>query len=68
MNDPLKKLQEISQELESINMQMNDEAKVYAAELEERKRLGIEGDAAIIHFNEWMDRHGMPHLKVKLPS
>ena len=49
-------------------MQMNDEAKVYAAELEERKRLGIEGDAAIIHFNEWMDRHGMPHLKVKLPS
>ena len=29
-----------------------------------RKRQGLTGDAAVKHYNEWMDRHGMSHLKV----
>ena len=24
----------------------------------------LTGDAAVKHYNEWMDRHGMSHLKV----
>ena len=27
-------------------------------------RQGLTGDAAVKHYNEWMDRHGMSHLKV----
>ena len=64
MKDTLKKLEDIAESLENINIQMNDEAKVMEAELAERKRLGLEGDAAIVHYNEWMDKHGMGHLKV----
>ena len=64
MKDTLKKLEDITESLENINTQMNDEAKVMEAELADRKRLGLEGDAAIVHYNEWMDKHGMGHLKV----
>ena len=62
--DTLKKLQDISDSLGSLNRQMNEEEKVWAEELADRKRLGLEGNAAIEHYNEWMDRHGMEHLKV----
>ena len=68
MNDTLKKLQEIADGLEDINRQMNEEAKIQAKELADRKRLGLEGDAAIVHYNQWMDKHGLSHLKVNLPS
>lgn len=68
MNDTLKKLQEIADGLEDINRQMNEEAKIQAEELADRKRLGLEGEAAIVHYNQWMDKHGLSHLKVNLPS
>lgn len=64
MDDSLKKLQEISDSLDDLNRQMNEEEKVWSEELADRQRLGLEGDAAIKHYNEWMDRHGMGHLKV----
>ena len=38
--------------------------KVKAAEMKERRSLGLEGVAADKHYNDWMDRHGMGHLKV----
>ena len=60
----LKELKGIAKKLEDLNVQMNYEAKVYAAEREERERLGLTGDAAIEHYNEWMKRHGMEHLIV----
>lgn len=64
MDDSLKKLQEISDSLDDLNRQMNEEEKVWSEELADRQRLGLVGNAAIIHYNEWMDKHGMGHLKV----
>ena len=64
MKDALKKLEDIAEKLDAINDQMNDEERVWAEELAERKRLGLEGNAVIAHYNEWMDKHGMEHLKV----
>ena len=37
---------------------------LWAEELADRKRQGLTGDAAVKHYNDWMDRHGMSHLKV----
>lgn len=64
MDYSLKKLQGISDALDDLNRELNDEEKVWAEELADRKRLGLEGRAAIAHYNEWMDKHGMGHLKV----
>ncbi len=64
MKDALKKLEDITDKLDALNDQMNDEERVWAEELAERKRQGLTGDAAVKHYNEWMDRHGMGHLKV----
>ena len=68
MNDTLKKLQEISDSLDSLNRELNEEERVWAEELAERRRLGLEGDVAIVHYNEWMDKNGMGHLKVPDPE
>lgn len=62
--DTLSTLQDISDRLEDIHRDLITEEKVMAAELAERKRQGLTGDAAVNHFNDWMDRHGMSHLKV----
>ena len=64
MDNSLKKLESIEKSLDELNRQMNEEEKVWSEELAERQRLGLEGDAAIAHYNDWMDRHGMGHLKV----
>ena len=64
MKDALKKLEDITDKFDALNDQMNDEERVWAEELAERRRQGLTGDAAVKHYNEWMDRHGMGHLKV----
>lgn len=64
MADTLKKLNEISDALEDISFQINREEKVLEEELADRLRLGLEGNAAIAHYNAWMDKHDMGHLKV----
>lgn len=64
MKDTLKKLEDIAEKLDAINDPMNDEERVWAEELADRKRLGLEVSDAIGHYNEWMDKHGMGHLKV----
>lgn len=61
----LKNLKDILKQLNDLNAQMNKEAKVFAAEQEERERLGLTGDAAVEHYNEWMKRHGMERLMVR---
>ena len=61
----LKNLKDILKQLNDLNAQMNKEAKVFAAEQEERERLGLTGDAAVEHYNEWMQRHGMERLMVR---
>lgn len=62
--DPIETLTEINNRLEGIHRDLISEEKVMAAELAERKRQGLTGDAAVKHYNDWMDRHGMGHLKV----
>ena len=49
----------------SMCMQMRKEAAVARQELADRQRKGLTGDAAIAHYNEWMQRYGMEHLMVR---
>ena len=37
-----------------------------AEELADRKRQGLTGDAAIKHYNDWMDFHGMRRKEKEL--
>ena len=60
----MKELENIADKLDTINDQMNDEERVWAEELSDRQRLGLTGDAAIEHYNAWMERVGMEHMKV----
>jgi len=61
--EAIKKLKDIADKMDCLGQCMRKEAAVYAAELEDRQRLGLTGDDAIRHYNEWMDRNNMPHLK-----
>ena len=63
--DILTQLQRISDYLEQIGKDLRDMEKVWAAELKDRLAKGITGDAAVQHYNEWMDKAGMSHLKTK---
>ena len=49
----------------SMGMQMRKEAAVARQELADRQRKGLTGDAAIAHYNEWMQQYGMEHLMVR---
>lgn len=64
----LAKLIIIEAESRSMGMQMRKEAAVARQELADRQRKGLSGDAAITHYNEWMQRYGMEHLMVKEAS
>lgn len=63
--DRERQLQRISNQLDCIGRDIREEERVYAAELEDRLAKGITGDAAVQHYNEWMDKAGMSHLKAK---
>ena len=65
MKQTVDRLQEIESQMEAIGENIRREGQVYRAELEERQRLGLHGDAAIKHFHEWMQRYNMEHLMVK---
>lgn len=55
----------IEQTSRFMGMQMRKEAAVARQELADRQRRGLTGDAAIAHYNEWMQRFGMDYLMVK---
>lgn len=57
-------LSDIEHRLSAINSDMNREHQVYLEERADRLRLGLTGDDAVRHYNEWMEREGMGHLKV----
>ena len=63
--DILTQLQQISNQLDCIGRDMREEERVWAAELKDRLAKGITGDAAVKHYNEWMDKAGMSYLKAK---
>ena len=59
------KLMALEAEAVAMGMQIRNEAAVARQELADRQRKGLTGDAAIAHYNEWMQRYGMEHLMVK---
>lgn len=61
-----KDLYVILKQMYDLNQRINSEAAVCRAELDERLRLGLTGVDAIKHYNDYMDRFGMFHLKVDL--
>lgn len=65
MKQSLGRLHQIESQMEAIGENIRKEEQVYRAELEERQRLGLHGEAAIKHYNEWMKKYGMEHLMVK---
>lgn len=64
MKRVLDTLKDLETRADEIRKAIRNEGRVYQAELEERQRMGLHGDAAIAHYNSWMERYGMKHLMV----
>ncbi len=65
MNTTLSALQQISESMEELGNTMRREEMVCKEELADRLAKGIQGDAAIAHYNEWMEKAGLKHLIVR---
>ena len=63
--DQFAKLMALEAEAVAMGKQIRNEATVARQELADRQRKGLTGDAAIVHYNEWMQQYGMEHLMVK---
>lgn len=59
------RLETIEATARGMGKQMRIEAIVARRELADRQRKGLTGDAAIAHYNEWMQHYGMEHLMVR---
>jgi hypothetical protein len=66
--DQFAKLMALEAEAVAMGKQIRNEATVARQELADRQRKGLTGDAAIAHYNEWMQRYGMEHLMVREES
>ena len=64
-SESLAKLMALEAEAIAMGKQIKNEAAVARQELADRQRKGLTGDAAIAHYNEWMQRYGMEHLMVR---
>lgn len=64
MDKALRKLEGLLSNAVSLGENIRLEGAVYRAELAERQKLGLTGDAAVKHYNDYMDRFGMSYLKV----
>lgn len=64
-SESLAKLMALEAEAVAMGKQIRNEATVIRQELADRQRKGLSGDAAIAHYNEWMQRYGMEHLMVR---
>lgn len=58
-------LKRIEHDAVELGKAIRFEGRVCKEELAERQRLGLTGDAAVRHYNEWMQRNGMEHLMVE---
>ena len=63
--DLFAKVMSIEAKAVAMGKQIRNEAAVARQELADRQRKGLSGDAAIAHYNEWMQRYGMEHLMVR---
>lgn len=50
---------------EAIGVVPFDTPALFAAEFADRQQLGLTGHAAVMHFNDWMERAGRPDLKME---
>lgn len=66
--DLFAKVMAIEAKAVAMGKQIRNEATVARQEMADRQRKGLTGDAAIAHYNEWMQRYGMEHLMVKEAS
>lgn len=64
MSNFLNELSRIEARMVEIGDRMRHEEAIMSAELEDRQRLGLHGDAAIEHYNSWMEAYGLHDLKV----
>lgn len=64
LRDALNRLRGIEAELDRQYEKSRREERILQAELEERQSMGLHGDAAIEHYNAWMDDYNMQHLKI----
>lgn len=65
MSTFIKELQRLEHDLDAIGRAIRTEDKIFREELEERLRLGLTGNEAIEHYNEWMLQNGLNHLVIK---
>lgn len=64
MRELERELERIERRLFELNNEMRSEALICRQELEERLELGLTGDAAIQHYNDYMEKHEMYHLMI----
>lgn len=64
LKDTLEQLKSIEKAAEELGERIRKEGDVYEAELADRLKKGLTGDAAIEHYNAWMEAANMSHLKV----
>lgn len=62
--DPLQELRRVEKALKELGRELREEHRVSAAEMADRQRLGLTGEEAIRHYNDWMMLHGLRHLVV----
>lgn len=62
--DPLQELRRVEKALKELGRELREELRVSAAEMADRQRLGLTGEEAIRHYNDWMMLHGLWHLVV----
>ena len=65
MGNTYNRMKKIEQDSALLSESVRREQSVLREEQEERRRMGLHGDAAVEHYNEWMHRYGMDHLMVK---
>ena len=62
MKETIDTLKRIEQDTFNLGDIIREEGRVARAELEERQRLGLHGEAALRHYNNFMKRHGIPEI------
>lgn len=65
LKNTLEQLRSIEKASKELGNDIRKEGDIYAAELEDRLKKGLTGDAAIEHYNKWMEAANMSHLKVE---
>lgn len=59
-----RRLAELCEATERLSRDMAQAEDVYKQELAERLRLGLRGDDAVRHYNNWMKAQGMARLAI----